>query len=84
MTTLEERIKKELLASTQPRELSDVQMGAVTKAVADWYREIFEKDVPHIWDGTIPPGGYVCSICGTPVESEPCQQHQGAAYGSMS
>ncbi|QGJ96528.1 hypothetical protein SEA_BEATUSCOMEDENTI_89 [Arthrobacter phage BeatusComedenti] len=84
MKTLEEQVREKMLATTQPRELSDVQMEAVTSAVSDWYREIFEKDVPHVWDGTHPPGGYVCSICGTPTESEPCEKHQGAAFGSMS
>ena len=24
-------------------------------------------------------GGYVCSACGMPVESEPCQEHQAEA-----
>lgn len=33
--------------------------------------------VPYrpVWDGSLPPGGNVCSICGDPVESEPCPQH---------
>lgn len=33
--------------------------------------------VPYrpVWDPSLPPGGYVCSICGEPVESEPCPQH---------
>jgi hypothetical protein len=33
--------------------------------------------VPYrpVWDASLPPGGYVCSICGDPVESEPCPEH---------
>lgn len=27
------------------------------------------------WDDTVPPGGWVCAICGTPCESEPCPHH---------
>lgn len=30
-----------------------------------------------------PIGGYVCSACGTPTESEPCKDHQPAAYAAM-
>ena len=40
-------------------------------------------DAADVWDGTIPPGGYVCSTCGMPTESEPCQDHQPTAYGAM-
>ncbi|MFD4258213.1 hypothetical protein ACFWR9_11430 [Streptomyces sp. NPDC058534] len=29
----------------------------------------------EVWDPTLPPGGYVCSTCGEPVESEPCPDH---------
>lgn len=39
-------------------------------------------DAPDEWiltDGGL-MGGYVCSWCGTPVESEPCQEHQKAAF----
>lgn len=25
-------------------------------------------------------GGYVCSVCGVPVETEPCPEHQPEAY----
>lgn len=31
-----------------------------------------------VWDAALPPGGYVCNICGDPVESEPCPQHAPA------
>lgn len=27
-----------------------------------------------------PIGGFVCSVCDTPVESEPCEEHQPVAY----
>lgn len=38
-------------------------------------------DAPSVWDDAIPPGGYVCGTCGTPVESEPCSEHQPYASG---
>ena len=28
-------------------------------------------------------GGYVCSACGMPVESEPCQEHQPEAFAKL-
>lgn len=34
------------------------------------------KAAPDVWDGTLPPGGYVCAACGQPTESEPCPDHQ--------
>lgn len=30
-----------------------------------------------------PIGGFVCSVCGMPTESEPCPEHQPAAYSRM-
>lgn len=33
----------------------------------------------EVWSDEVPPGGIVCSICGIPVESEPCPQHAPAA-----
>jgi len=27
----------------------------------------------EVWDGSVAPGGYVCSKCGWPTESEPCE-----------
>nr|DAL14436.1 MAG TPA_asm: Rad50 zinc hook motif [Caudoviricetes sp.] len=35
-------------------------------------------DYEPAWDSTIPPGGFVCNLCGTPVESEPCPDHGGS------
>lgn len=29
----------------------------------------------EVWDAGLPPGGLVCSVCGQPVESEPCPDH---------
>jgi hypothetical protein len=37
-------------------------------------------NAPNVWDGTLPPGGFVCGACGQPVESEPCEQHQSARF----
>lgn len=41
------------------------------------------EDAADVWDGSIPPGGYVCFVCKTPTESEPCQEHQPIAYGRI-
>lgn len=34
---------------------------------------------PHhygsVWDDAVPPGGFVCNLCGMPTESEPCPDH---------
>lgn len=43
-----------------------------------------EPDAPDVWSAEWPPGGYVCKVCGTPTESEPCQDHQPHAYAAMS
>lgn len=32
----------------------------------------------EVWTDVLPPGGYVCNICGVPVESEPCDAHSGS------
>lgn len=37
-----------------------------------WKRELLYEEV---WDAAVPPGGYICSTCGTPVETEPCPDH---------
>lgn len=34
--------------------------------------------VTGVWDDSVAPGGYVCGYCGTPVESEPCADHEAA------
>lgn len=35
-----------------------------------------EQNVPSVWDDSVAPGGWVCSACGMPTESEPCGEHQ--------
>lgn len=40
-------------------------------------------DAPDEWVADLPPGGYVCSVCKTPVESEPCPEHQPRAYSRI-
>lgn len=30
-----------------------------------------------------PIGGFVCAVCGTPTESEPCRDHQPNAYAKI-
>ena len=34
------------------------------------------QPAPDIWDASVAPGGFVCSACGMPTESEPCNEHQ--------
>lgn len=40
-------------------------------------------DAPDEWIIAFGIGGFVCSACGTPVESEPCAEHQPAAYAAI-
>jgi hypothetical protein len=40
-------------------------------------------DARNVWDPAVPPGGFVCSVCGWPTESEPCQEHQPIAYAEV-
>lgn len=37
--------------------------------------EVQPRPAPAVWDDSVPPGGFVCSVCRTPVESEPCALH---------
>ncbi|MFE5563336.1 hypothetical protein [Streptomyces sp. NPDC056544] len=30
----------------------------------------------EVWSDELPPGGFVCNVCGQPVESEPCPDHE--------
>ena len=34
-----------------------------------------------VWNDSVAPGGYVCSECGMPTESEPCSKHQSGRDG---
>lgn len=36
-----------------------------------------EAQLPYreVWSSELAPGGFVCSVCGQPVESEPCPDH---------
>lgn len=36
---------------------------------------IERNDGTEVWDDTLAPGGWVCAICRTPVESTPCDEH---------
>jgi hypothetical protein len=45
-----------------------------------------QVDAPdqHVYINDLDPiGGWVCAECGTPTESEPCEDHQPAAYARM-
>lgn len=51
--------------------------AATQRLLADRVTEAVRPLVPYrpVWDGSLPPGSYVCSVCGQPVESEPCPEH---------
>jgi hypothetical protein len=51
-----------------------------TLPVGEYIGAAGEQEAPDRFDPSIPPGGFVCSVCGTPVESEPCQEHQPVAW----
>lgn len=39
-------------------------------------------EVPYreVWSDECPPGGRVCSVCGQPVETMPCEEHSPLGY----
>jgi hypothetical protein len=41
------------------------------------------EDAPDVWAADVAPGGYVCGVCRTPVESEPCPTHQPRATARL-
>ncbi|WP_104087272.1 hypothetical protein [Arthrobacter sp. GMC3] len=41
------------------------------------------EDALDEWSAACPPGGFVCSECGMPTESEPCEEHQKNAWKAM-
>ena len=42
-------------------------------------REELDGSPYERWDSSVPPGGMVCRVCGVPVESEPCMEHNPLA-----
>lgn len=46
-------------------------------------REHYASDAPDQWIVINGMGGYICSVCGDPVESEPCLIHQPNAYARI-
>lgn len=38
-----------------------------------------QRPVNEVWVDDPQPGGWICGACLYPVESEPCEQHDGAA-----
>ena len=34
-----------------------------------------KADSLEVWDDSVAPGGYVCTVCGIPTEDEPCAEH---------
>lgn len=39
-----------------------------------------QSDARNVWTDDDFPGGFVCSVCREPTESEPCRDHQPVAY----
>lgn len=69
-----ERLRAELECKTKA--LQRVCQGA--NPGIERIREIAEHALAlEVWDASVPPGGWVCAICRTPVESEPCTEHSG-------
>jgi len=69
-------------AAPQPPDAEDLNAGRP----AVWYAEDLNAGRPAVWSGAVAPGGMVCAvpddltadgICGNPVESEPCNRHDG-------
>jgi hypothetical protein len=40
------------------------------------YLDAGHSRAESIWDGSVPPGGFICAVCAIPTESEPCPDHQ--------
>ncbi len=48
---------------------------AVNEARWDDPEYLATQSPREVWDASVAPGGYVCSECGMPTESEPCAEH---------
>jgi hypothetical protein len=77
-------------AGGRPGKDSDWDAGPGFEPTRERYRRIARAvldaaglDAPSVWDPAIPPGGYVCSVCGDPTESEPCPEHQPQAHAAI-
>lgn len=69
-----------------PTSMSMAQAEALSRAVHEATTVLSRRpgiDALDRWDPSIPPGGYVCSVCGDPTESEPCPAHQPRAYAAI-
>lgn len=67
-----------------PTSMSMAQAEALSRAIHEATTVLSSPpDAPNVWDPAIPPGGYVCSVCGDPTESEPCPAHQPRAYAAI-
>ena len=49
------------------------------RAEVERLREVLEVGQYERWDDSVAPGGMVCRVCGVPVESEPCMEHNPVA-----
>ena len=39
---------------------------------------MIQRPANEVWVDDPAPGGWICGVCLYPVESEPCEQHDGA------
>ena len=46
-----------------------------TPAMSSRATAVADAILRETWDATVAPGGYACTVCRVPVESEPCPQH---------
>lgn len=86
-----QRMFAELLAEPEP-EPGDAEIGASLRETLSAGVVIGPPELnngrPSVWSAACAPGGMVCAvpdatrpdgICGNPVESEPCNRHEGQA-----
>lgn len=64
-----------------PSTFKESPRGAII-GIVDLVGDHRTRDAPDQWIVLNFVGGYVCSACGDPVESEPCRKHQPRAYAA--
>lgn len=64
-------------------QLADLEAEANSLAAdRDRWQHRYYEDARTYWDGELPPGGELCAVCYTPVESEPCPDHHPATVAA--
>lgn len=68
-----------------PKQIHSYGVEYMTESFRPEGGAVSEKEataVPSVWDGSVAPGGWVCSVCRMPTESEPCVDHQVAGQAT--